>query len=105
MTKKQATYKSAVALEYDQSSDYAPIIGAKGELISADHIVKIARRFGIPIVERGALAEALSKLEVNQEIPAELFEAVALVLNQIDQNKTLRQLDATAARKPRQPLK
>jgi len=76
-------YKLAVGLEYDEKDSDAPVVGTKGEYFSADEIVKIAKRFGIPVVEKPELARALKSLEENESIPEELFEAVAIVLNEL----------------------
>ncbi len=87
MRKDKSQFNVAVALEYEQGGESAPIVGAKGEKLTADQIVRIAKRFGVPVVERGTVAHVLGKLEIGQEIPEELFEAVALVLNQIDKKQ------------------
>jgi type III secretion system FlhB-like substrate exporter len=87
MTKNRFVHDLAIALEYNQNGESAPIVGAKGEKLAADEIVKIAKRFGVPVVNRRSVARALAGLELDQEIPPELFEAVALVLNQIDKKR------------------
>jgi len=76
-------YKLAVGLEYDEVDSETPVIGAKGEYFSADEIVKIAKRFGIPVVENPELAQALKLIDEDKPIPEELFEAVAVVLNEL----------------------
>jgi flagellar biosynthesis protein len=53
---------------------------ATGSGLIAERIVEIAREQGLPVREDPALAEALSRLELEQEIPPELFAAVAEVL-------------------------
>ena len=80
---KKATYKTAIGLEYDPNSDDAPIVGVKGELLSADEIVKLAKRFGVPVVEKPELAQALLPLDVEDSIPEDLFETVAGVFGEI----------------------
>ena len=55
-------------------------MSAKGSYLKADAIVKLAERYGIPIRERSDLAQALDQLPIDTEIPAELYEAVALLL-------------------------
>ena len=85
--KATARYRSAIGLEYDPNERGAPLVGVKGEYLSADEIVKIARRYGVPIIEKPALAKALRPLELEQQIPDELFEAVAAVLNGLDKAK------------------
>ena len=81
---KLSKHKTAVGLGYSVNSDSAPKIAVKGENFDADEIVRIAERFGVPVIRRGALAQALKSLEVDDNIPTELFEAVALVIAQVD---------------------
>jgi flagellar biosynthesis protein len=73
-------YKYAVGLEYEEGRPSAPNLSVKGERLSADEIVRIARRYGVPVVEKPVLAQVLTKLEVDDEIPNDLFEAVAAVM-------------------------
>jgi len=68
----------AVALHYDRSG--APRVVAKGRGSIGARIVEIARAHGIPIEENEVLAGALSNVELGDEIPAELYRAVAEVL-------------------------
>lgn len=77
-------YARAVGLLYRSGGDRAPTVQAKGEALMADEIVRIARRFGIPVVERTDLARTLAAIELDQEIPEELFEPVAVILDQLD---------------------
>ncbi|RME61366.1 MAG: hypothetical protein D6780_01830 [Candidatus Dadabacteria bacterium] len=74
----------AVALGYDELKDEAPILLAKGQQRLADEIVRIARKYGVPVVQRDALAKMLNRSEVNEEIPVELFEVVAYLLAEIE---------------------
>ena len=83
-----AKYKVAVGLDYDAASSSAPGVTVKGTELSADEIVKLAVRYGIPVVERGTLASALALLDLDQEIPPHLYEAVAIILGQIDKIHT-----------------
>lgn len=70
----------AVALRYDEEAMGAPRVLAKGRRIVAAKIREIARQHGVPIVRNVPLARALVELELDDEIPAELYEAVAEVL-------------------------
>ena len=70
----------AVALKYDKSKSEAPIIVAKGADLMAAKIREIAKDSDVPITRDIPLARTLYELEVNDEIPEELFEAVAIVL-------------------------
>ena len=77
-------YKTAVGLSYHPGKESAPTVEVKGENLSADRIVLAARRFGVPVVEDNGLAAALSSVELDQQIPESLFEAVAVVLNRVE---------------------
>jgi flagellar biosynthetic protein FlhB len=70
----------AVALRYDQASMGAPEVVAKGEDLVAQQIREVARRHGVPIYRDVALARALHQLELGDEIPEALYDAVAEVL-------------------------
>jgi len=71
----------AVALRYDPEVMNAPVVVAKGERLVAERIRKIAEEHGVPIVENRALAWALYKsVDIGEEIPPELYKAVAEVL-------------------------
>ncbi|MDR2136990.1 MAG: EscU/YscU/HrcU family type III secretion system export apparatus switch protein [Synergistaceae bacterium] len=74
--------KRAAALKYDER-DAAPVVTAKGEGFVAQRILEIAQAADIPIVEDAALVSALLSLELGQEIPVELYEAVARILSWI----------------------
>jgi len=68
----------AVALHYDKKG--APRVVAKGRGTLGEKIVEIAKEHGVPIQENEVLAGALSHVELDDEIPAELYKAVAEVL-------------------------
>jgi flagellar biosynthesis protein FlhB len=71
----------AVALRYAAGEMGAPRVVAKGADEAAERIKAIARRHGVPIVERRALARALFRtVPVGREIPAALYRAVAEIL-------------------------
>lgn len=71
----------AVALSYDEKSGKAPIVVAKGEDFLAKKIKEIARESKVEIVENKPLARMLyANVEVGEEIPPELYQAVAEVL-------------------------
>jgi flagellar biosynthesis protein len=72
--------RRAAALKYDRGAEGAPKVVAAGAGLIAERIVEIAREQGVPVREDPALAEALARLELEQEIPPELFVAVAEVL-------------------------
>ena len=68
----------AVALQYDRKG--APTVVAKGKGAIGQKILEIAKANDIPIEENEVLAGALSNVELGDEIPAELYKAVAEVL-------------------------
>lgn len=68
----------AIALQYDHLG--APTVVAKGSGELGKKIVELAKKHDIPIEENEALAGALSNVELGDEIPPELYKAVAEVL-------------------------
>jgi len=70
--------KTAVALQYDGAA--APRLTAKGQGALADKIIEVAEQNGVMVEENATLAVALSTIELEQEIPAELYQAVAEVI-------------------------
>ena len=68
----------AVALHYDRKG--APRVIAKGQGTIGAKIIEVAKEHNIPIEENEILAGALSNVELGDEIPAELYKAVAEVL-------------------------
>jgi flagellar biosynthesis protein len=71
----------AVALKYDKEKDNAPRVVAKGLRLKADKIKEIAKAYDVPIMRNVGLAGALYKVEIGEEVPEELYDAVAEVLN------------------------
>ena len=91
----------AVALKYDQDGNGAPRVVAKGKDFMAKRIREVAVEHDIPLFEAPPLARALhGMVEIGQEIPGDLYKAVAQVLAYIFQLKTL---DALAQSKPAPP--
>jgi flagellar biosynthesis protein len=68
----------AVALHYE--SPGTPRVIAKGRGEVGQKIIDVAREHGVPIEENASLAGALSEVELGNEIPLELYKAVAEVL-------------------------
>jgi len=78
----QPAIKKAVALRYAPGEKAsAPTVIAKGKGVVADSILEKAREHSIPIQEDKSLVEVLSKLDIDQEIPPELYQLVAEVLS------------------------
>jgi flagellar biosynthesis protein len=71
--------REAVALEYGRRE--TPIVTAKGKDELADAILAEARKQGVYIAQDKALVAALSRLDLEQEIPRDLYTAVAVVLS------------------------
>lgn len=70
----------AVALKYDRKKDDAPKVVAKGKGKIAEKIIELAKIHNIPIKDDPDLIEVLSSLDINQEIPSEIYVAVAELL-------------------------
>jgi flagellar biosynthesis protein len=73
----------AVALEYDPDSEFAPKIVAGGRGAIAEQILQIAFAQGVKVREDSDLAEILSTIDVDSEIPLEAFAAVAEILTYV----------------------
>ncbi|MGB9671418.1 MAG: EscU/YscU/HrcU family type III secretion system export apparatus switch protein [Halothiobacillaceae bacterium] len=78
MSDKPQAPPLAVALHYDGGG--APRLVAKGGGEVAERILEVAREHGVPLHEDPALARALARLELGEEIPRALYQAVAEVL-------------------------
>lgn len=68
----------AIALKYDQHG--APRVTAKGEGFIGDEILRVAAEHGVPVEANPLLAQALSQVELDEEIPEELYQAVAVII-------------------------
>jgi len=79
--------KLALAVRYRRGKDNAPQVVARGQNILAKKIKEIAARAGVPVFRDVSLARALWELELNQEIPEELYEAVAIILKTIGEEE------------------
>ena len=84
MSKSEPTMLSgrgrrAVALQYG-ADDAAPVVVASGMGYLAERIVDVALENGVPIYEDDSLATILTQLSLGQEIPPELYQAVAEIL-------------------------
>lgn len=73
----------AVALKYEDGSMSAPLVVAKGMDSMAEKIKALARKHSVPIVEDKPLARVLFRLELNAQIPQDLYKAVAKILAHI----------------------
>ncbi|SFS79761.1 EscU/YscU/HrcU family type III secretion system export apparatus switch protein [Paenibacillus sp. BC26] len=74
--------KKAVALKYEPGGERnAPVVVAKGRGKMAEAILDKAAESGVPIQEDSSLVEVLSKLDLDQEVPPELYTLVAEILS------------------------
>ena len=71
--------KKAVALLYDKVN--APVVKAKGQGELAWDIIRAAQSHGVHVAEDPVLAETLSYLQLEEEIPEELYRSVAVLLS------------------------
>lgn len=72
--------KTAVALKYNIDTDETPKLTAKGKGIVAEKIIAIAKEKNIPLYEDSQLSQVLQSLDIDTEIPPELYHAVAEAL-------------------------
>lgn len=79
MTEEERRYREAIALSYEKG-DEAPKVVATGRGYMADKIVQRAQESNVPIHQDEKVADALSKVELGQYIPKELYEVVAEIL-------------------------
>lgn len=83
MKQDEKKIKQAIALEYDPS-DAAPKILASGRGALAERIIEKAQEADVPIHRDDKLADTLSRLEIGDMIPPELYEVVAEILLFVD---------------------
>ena len=81
MNDEKKKVKQAVALEY---SDEAPRVIASGKGILAEKIIEKAQESSVPIHRDDKLADTLSRLDIGEMIPPELYEVVAEILVFVD---------------------
>ena len=77
---KKPLHDVAVALAYEKGEDTAPRVVAKGRGYVAQRIVELAQENDIVIDTNAELAEALSRVDLDEMIPVELYKAVAEVI-------------------------
>ncbi|HKO52395.1 MAG TPA: EscU/YscU/HrcU family type III secretion system export apparatus switch protein [Polyangiaceae bacterium] len=73
----------ATALKYSEDEDHAPSVIAQGQGEMAKLIIEAARAYGVPVVRDVPVARALNELEIGDQIPEVLYEAVAEILREI----------------------
>ncbi len=72
--------KKAVALKYDMDRDTAPRVVAKGKGHTAEHILEAAQKSSVPVYQNKTLVNMLMALDIDREIPPELYKAIAEVM-------------------------
>ncbi|MBR1396818.1 MAG: EscU/YscU/HrcU family type III secretion system export apparatus switch protein [Selenomonadaceae bacterium] len=77
---EQVPDKKAVALKYNSMTDKAPKVIAKGRGHVAEHILAAAQKSTIPVYQNKTLVNMLMALEIDREIPPELYKAIAEVM-------------------------
>ncbi len=82
--------QKAVALAYEQNKQRAPKVIAKGEGFLAQRIIEKAKESDVPVHQDGKLADTLSRLEIGDMIPPELYEVVAEILVFVDSMDKIR---------------
>ena len=93
----------AVALKYDKEEMIAPQVMVKGQRLFAQMIREVAEKEGIPLVRNVPLAWALVELEENEEIPEDLYQAVAEILTFIYRLREEQEGRRAEAEKPPPP--
>ena len=91
MNKKKI--RKAVALEYGENP--IPILTAKGDAKVAEAIIAEAEKQGVFIAEDKRLVSLLSQVELNEEIPENLYVSVAVILSWVYWLKGMRPEDNT----------
>lgn len=81
MAKTPPHTRQAVALRYTPGGNNAPKVAAKGKGYLAEKILEMARTHNVPIREDKNLIQVLSRLELEQEIPPQVYQAVAEILS------------------------
>ena len=83
MAEKKEKVKQAIALSYDPNDD-APRVIATGKGALAERIIEKAKESEVPVHRDDKLADTLSRLEIGDAIPPELYEVVAEILVFVD---------------------
>ena len=100
-----APQRKAVALKYEAERDLAPKVIAKGRGHVAEHILETAQKHSVPVYQDKTLVNMLMALEIDREIPPELYKAIAEVMAYVykmdkshGQAKALRELERKRVR-------
>ncbi len=77
---KRAPMQEAVAIRYDKDREDAPRVVAKGRGFVAQQLLAIAKRHAVPVYQNQSVTQLLMAVELDREIPPDLYQAVANVL-------------------------
>ena len=91
------TNKKAIALSY-QPSDPAPKIVASGQGKIAEKIIETAKESNVPVHKDAKLTESLSRFDIGEYIPPDLYEVVAQVLVFVDDMDSMQRMGHDAVR-------
>jgi flagellar biosynthesis protein len=80
MNNLQSPQQQAVAIVYDDLNDFAPKVAAKGRGLIAEQIIARAKENGIYVHESKELIAMLMQVDLDDHIPAELYQAIAEIL-------------------------
>lgn len=83
MSGKSKPRALAVALQYEKGTSEAPRVVAKGRGLIAERIIAMAAEHDVVIEANPVLAEALSAVELDETIPIELYESIAVVIGYV----------------------
>ena len=83
MKEKKEKPKQAIALSYNPEED-APKVIASGKGALAERIIERAKEADVPVHRDDSLADTLSRLDIGEMIPPELYEVVAEILVYVD---------------------
>lgn len=72
--------QQAIALSYQQVNSAAPKVVAKGSGFVAENILAVAKQHSVPVYQNKTLVSMLMAVELDREIPPELYQAVAEIL-------------------------
>ena len=77
---KRNPVPEAVAIRYDRERENAPRVVAKGRGAIAQQLMAIAKKHAVPVYQNQTVTQLLMAVELDREIPPELYQAVANVL-------------------------
>ncbi|MCM3625967.1 EscU/YscU/HrcU family type III secretion system export apparatus switch protein [Paenibacillus glycanilyticus] len=80
-SEEKRSVRKAVALKYEPGVHKAPVVTAKGRGHLAEQILEQAAEHNVPVQQDSSLVEVLSKLDIDQSIPPELYTLVAEILS------------------------